>query len=183
MSDKFLKEFEIERNSRLVRGRRLHRSGLGELAREAVGVGLSDADAVRQAGRPAEQGRHDDRDGSRSAGRADDPPRFPRRVRGAAGIRDGGLRGDQGPLRPQRAATRRTPAGNTPITSGCSPTTCQDMAPIDQIEQLCRQLADTPYTRRAQAITWKVWEDSTCYDPACLQSIWCRITPEDGGPC
>jgi len=49
--------------------------------------------------------------------------------------------------------------------------------PTDQIEHICRQLADTPYTRRAQAITWKVWEDNTCYDPACLQSIWCRITP------
>jgi thymidylate synthase len=51
------------------------------------------------------------------------------------------------------------------------------MPPIDQIEALCQQLASAPHTRRAQAITWKVWEDNTCYDPACLQSIWCRITP------
>ena len=50
--------------------------------------------------------------------------------------------------------------------------------PIDQIEGICQRLAKTPYSRRAQAITWKVWEDSTCYDPACLQSLWCRITPE-----
>ncbi len=50
--------------------------------------------------------------------------------------------------------------------------------PTDQIEHICRQLADTPYTRRAQAITWKVWEDNSCYDPACLQSIWCRISPD-----
>lgn len=50
----------------------------------------------------------------------------------------------------------------------------------DQIEHVCRQLAETPYTRRAQAVTWKVWEDSSCYDPACLQSVWCRITEEDG---
>jgi thymidylate synthase len=48
----------------------------------------------------------------------------------------------------------------------------------DQIEHICRQLADTPHTRRAQAITWKVWEDNSCYDPACLQSVWCRIIPE-----
>ncbi len=40
-------------------------------------------------------------------------------------------------------------------------------------------MAETPYTRRAQAITWKVWEDNTCYDPPCLQSIWCRITGDD----
>ncbi|MEN6367978.1 MAG: thymidylate synthase [Thermoguttaceae bacterium] len=54
--------------------------------------------------------------------------------------------------------------------------------PMDQIENICRQLAKTPYTRRAQAVTWKVWEDSTCYDPACLQSVWCRILFEDERP-
>ncbi|GAK61118.1 thymidylate synthase-like protein [Candidatus Vecturithrix granuli] len=52
--------------------------------------------------------------------------------------------------------------------------------PFDQIEMLCQKLAETPYTRRAQAITWKVWEDNTCYDPACMQSIWGRITEEEG---
>jgi thymidylate synthase len=46
---------------------------------------------------------------------------------------------------------------------------------IDQIEMLARKLAAVPHTRRAQAITWKVWEDNDCYDPACLQSIWCRL--------
>ena len=45
----------------------------------------------------------------------------------------------------------------------------------DQIETVAQKLAKTPHTRRAQAITWKVWEDNTCYDPACLQSIWCRL--------
>ena len=54
-----------------------------------------------------------------------------------------------------------------------------DLAPTDQIEQICRKLSQAPYSRRAQAITWKVWEDNTCYDPACLQSIWCRITEDD----
>ncbi len=51
---------------------------------------------------------------------------------------------------------------------------------FDQIETLARKLAETPYSRRAQAITWKVWEDNDCYDPACLQSIWCRVTEVDG---
>jgi thymidylate synthase len=51
---------------------------------------------------------------------------------------------------------------------------------FDQIETLCQKLAEAPYTRRAQAVTWKVWEDNDCYDPACLQSLWCRITEEDG---
>jgi thymidylate synthase len=50
------------------------------------------------------------------------------------------------------------------------------LGPFDQIETLCQKLAKTPYTRRAQAVTWKVWEDNDCYDPACMQSIWCRIT-------
>jgi thymidylate synthase len=54
--------------------------------------------------------------------------------------------------------------------------------PIDQIEGMCRQLAETGYTRRAQAVTWKVWEDRSCYDPACLQSIWCRIVEDSGSP-
>ena len=53
---------------------------------------------------------------------------------------------------------------------------------MDQIEHICRQLADAPYTRRAQAITWKVWEDTACYDPACLQSVWCRIIHEGDRP-
>ncbi len=54
------------------------------------------------------------------------------------------------------------------------------LAVTDQIELMCRKLAEAPHTRRAQAVTWKVWEDNECYDPACLQSIWCRIT-EDAG--
>jgi len=52
---------------------------------------------------------------------------------------------------------------------------------IDQIEEIAEKLVDTPYSRRAQAITWKVWEDSKCYDPACLQSIWCRLTGSEQG--
>jgi thymidylate synthase len=55
------------------------------------------------------------------------------------------------------------------------------LGPVDQIERLAVRLAEAPHTRRAQAITWKVWEDCDCYDPACLQSIWCRITPAAEG--
>jgi len=55
------------------------------------------------------------------------------------------------------------------------------LPPIDQVEDLCRQLARTPHTRRAQAITWKVWEDQRCDDPACLQSVWCRIVADQEG--
>jgi len=54
------------------------------------------------------------------------------------------------------------------------------LAPVDQIELLAVKLARTPHSRRAQAVTWKVWEDNTCYDPACLQSIWCRVLEQEG---
>jgi thymidylate synthase len=50
---------------------------------------------------------------------------------------------------------------------------------FDQIEAMCRNLAEVPYSRRAQAITWKVREDNECFDPPCLQSLWCRITEEN----
>lgn len=54
-------------------------------------------------------------------------------------------------------------------------------AVYDQIELLARKLSETPYSRRAQAITWKVWEDNFCYDPACMQSVWCRLLPDEEG--
>ena len=56
------------------------------------------------------------------------------------------------------------------------------LKPFDQIEIIAQKLAKTPHSRRAQAVTWKVWEDNDCYDPACLQSIWCRILEEEGQP-
>jgi thymidylate synthase len=54
------------------------------------------------------------------------------------------------------------------------------LTPFDQIEAVAQKLARTPHSRRAQAITWKVWEDNECYDPACMQSIWCRILEQQG---
>lgn len=49
----------------------------------------------------------------------------------------------------------------------------------DQIAIMVEKLTKVPHTRRAQAITWKVWEDNDCYDPPCLQSIWCRLLKDD----
>jgi len=51
--------------------------------------------------------------------------------------------------------------------------------PFDQIETMCRKLAEVPHTRRAQAITWKVWEDNDCFDPPCLQNLWARLNEEN----
>jgi thymidylate synthase len=54
--------------------------------------------------------------------------------------------------------------------------------PYNQIQTMARKLADAPHSRRAQSITWKVWEDNDCYDPPCLQSIWCRIITQENTP-
>jgi len=50
---------------------------------------------------------------------------------------------------------------------------------IDQLARAVDKLAETPFTRRAQAITWQPWFDLDCYDPACLQSIWLRVLPDE----
>ena len=46
---------------------------------------------------------------------------------------------------------------------------------IDQVEWVIRKLAETPHSRRAQAITWKPDVDPAVEDPACLQRVWFRI--------
>jgi len=46
---------------------------------------------------------------------------------------------------------------------------------VDQIEYVINALVEAPHTRRAQATTWKPWEDAGIHDPACLQSFWFRI--------
>jgi thymidylate synthase len=52
---------------------------------------------------------------------------------------------------------------------------------LDQIAAIAGKLAKTPHSRRAQAVTWKVWEDDVCYDPPCLQSVWCRMLKDGDG--
>lgn len=47
--------------------------------------------------------------------------------------------------------------------------------PINQIEYVINTLAEAPHSRRAQAITWKPWEDAGISDPACLQRVWFRV--------
>jgi thymidylate synthase len=49
----------------------------------------------------------------------------------------------------------------------------------NQIDAICKKLAEAPHTRRCNAITWKVWDDFGISDPPCLQSIWCRIQTEN----
>ncbi|MDP6045457.1 MAG: thymidylate synthase [Phycisphaerae bacterium] len=46
---------------------------------------------------------------------------------------------------------------------------------FDQIRAVIDKLKEVPYTRRAQAVTWQVWNDMTIDDPSCLQRLWFRI--------
>lgn len=46
----------------------------------------------------------------------------------------------------------------------------------DQIAGAIAKLRQAPHTRRAQAVTWQVWNDMNIDDPACLQRIWFRIS-------
>lgn len=52
---------------------------------------------------------------------------------------------------------------------------------INQIDYIIGKLAETGFTRRAQAITWNVKTDRIVSDPPCLQRLWCRLTPDDEG--
>ena len=53
--------------------------------------------------------------------------------------------------------------------------TLPDGQVVDQIALLTDKLRQVSFTRRAQAVTWKAWEDSTVYDPPCLQRLWFRV--------
>ena len=57
----------------------------------------------------------------------------------------------------------------------------QDFVQIDQIEYVIESLVEQPFTRQAQAITWQPFLDTDIYDPACLQSMWFRILPDEAG--
>ncbi|MFO8058341.1 MAG: thymidylate synthase [bacterium] len=52
---------------------------------------------------------------------------------------------------------------------------------IDQVEKIVQGLCQSPYSRRQQAVVWKVWEDVGIEDPACMQSLWFRILPDENG--
>ena len=50
---------------------------------------------------------------------------------------------------------------------------------IDQISYIINKLAQTPYSRRAQGITWNPKSDPVTDDPPCLQRIWCRLVENE----
>ncbi len=46
---------------------------------------------------------------------------------------------------------------------------------VNQIEYVIKKLKKVPYSRRAQAITWKPWKDINVDSPPCLQRAWFRV--------
>ena len=52
---------------------------------------------------------------------------------------------------------------------------------VDQIDYIIKKLSQTPYSRRAQGITWNPAIDPVTDDPPCLQRIWCRLVKTDKG--
>lgn len=53
--------------------------------------------------------------------------------------------------------------------------TISEIPGINQIEIIIKKLQESPYTRRAQAITWRPLSDLERDDPPCLQRIWFRV--------
>ncbi len=56
-----------------------------------------------------------------------------------------------------------------------------DYGGIDQLRLAIDVLAKTPYSRRAQGITWMPREDLGAADPPCLQRIWLRLVEGEEG--
>ncbi len=52
---------------------------------------------------------------------------------------------------------------------------------FDQIAGAVEKLRSAPHTRRAQAVTWQVWNDQKVADPPCLQRLWFRCRSDDAG--
>lgn len=52
---------------------------------------------------------------------------------------------------------------------------------INQVEWMIEKLAQVPYSRRAQAITWIPAVDPATTDPPCLQRLWARLIEDDEG--
>ena len=52
---------------------------------------------------------------------------------------------------------------------------------FDQIQWMVDKLVECGYTRRANIVTWQPWRDMEISDPPCLQSIWCRMLPDESG--
>jgi len=54
-----------------------------------------------------------------------------------------------------------------------------DFPSVNQINELIKNLAVVPHSRRAQATTWVPFIDAGHHEPPCLQRIWGRVVRQD----
>ncbi len=54
-----------------------------------------------------------------------------------------------------------------------------DLPRINQIDYIINKLKDKPYTRRAQATTWRPYIDPYSEDPPCLQRLFFRVKNDE----
>lgn len=57
----------------------------------------------------------------------------------------------------------------------------QRLNQYDQLQYMAEKLADVPYSRRAQAVTWEQKTDPSTDDPPCCQRVWARLLPDEDG--
>jgi len=69
----------------------------------------------------------------------------------------------------------------SPVKDLRAPNSDKPFNAVNQIQYIIDALADTFYTRRAQAITWMPTADPQTDDPPCLQRVWCRLIEGDDG--
>ena len=68
-----------------------------------------------------------------------------------------------------------------PLLDLLDPDRGPQLPPVDQVEYMIEKLAQVPYSRRAQAVTWIPHCDPATDDPPCLQRIWARLLPDGDG--
>lgn len=70
-----------------------------------------------------------------------------------------------------------------PVLDLENPEAGPQLGAVDQIDYMVDKLCDAPHSRRAQAITWIPQADPQTDDPPCLQRLWARLLPDEGGFC
>jgi thymidylate synthase len=68
-----------------------------------------------------------------------------------------------------------------PLADLMEPDAGPQFPPVNQVELMIEKLAEVPYSRRAQAITWIPHCDPLTDDPPCLQRVWARLLKDDEG--
>ena len=58
---------------------------------------------------------------------------------------------------------------------------CRGFETVDQVAWMIGKLSAVPHSRRAQATTWIPTADPNTDDPPCMQRLWARLLPEEGG--